>query len=194
MVTWRSHRPADYTLMARVFHWLTAVVVLGLFALGLWMVDLNYYHAWYQTAPAWHMGVGFFLAIFVAFRLLYRISIPYPAPVASHSRLIKRISQSAHWILYVLMFAMFLSGYLSATADGDGLPVFQWFVVPSVYSGTDKLEDVAGEVHEIVAFVLIGLASLHALGALKHHFFDRDATLVRMIKPTKPDESLSKTH
>lgn len=188
MARWRSHRSGEYTLMARVFHWLAAVVVVGLFALGLWMVDLNYYHAWYQTAPAWHMSIGFLLALLVTLRLLYRLCVPYPAPVAGHSLLTKRVSQSAHWILYVLMFAMFISGYLTASAGGEGLPVFQWFVVPSVYTGTEKLEEIAGKVHEIVAFVLIGLASVHALGALKHHFFDKDATLVRMIKSSKPKD------
>jgi cytochrome b561 len=74
-----------------------------------------------------------------------------------------------------------LSGYLISTADGRGLEVFDWFSVPATLSGLDRQEDIAGEVHLYLAWTVIVLAALHALAALKHHFIDRDPTLMRML-------------
>ncbi|MOA52423.1 hypothetical protein D3C78_1757160 [compost metagenome] len=73
------------------------------------------------------------------------------------------------------------SGYLISTADGRGIEVFGWFTVPATLSGIDGQEDIAGVVHLWLAWGLIGMAALHALAALKHHFIDRDATLSQML-------------
>jgi cytochrome b561 len=87
----------------------------------------------------------------------------------------------AHGLLYLLLFALMVSGYLISTADGRGLEVFDWFAIPATLSGLKGQEDLAGEVHLYLAWSLILLAALHALAALKHHFIDRDITLKRML-------------
>jgi cytochrome b561 len=74
-----------------------------------------------------------------------------------------------------------LSGYLISTADGRAVEVFGWFSIPATLSGLENQEDIAGEIHEWLAFTLIGLVMLHALAATKHHFINRDATLKRML-------------
>ena len=76
---------------------------------------------------------------------------------------------------------MFLSGYLISTADGRGIEVFNWFEVPGLGSFIENQEDLAGQVHEYAAYILIGLSSLHALAALKHHFMNKDNTLKKML-------------
>jgi cytochrome b561 len=76
-----------------------------------------------------------------------------------------------------------LSGYLISTADGRAIDVFNLFSVPALVSGFDNQEDIAGLVHQIIAYSLIALVVLHALAALKHHFIDRDRTLKRMLNP-----------
>ena len=48
----------NYNLVARGVHWVSAIVIIGMFAVGLWMVDLTYYSEWYKTAPHWHKSVG----------------------------------------------------------------------------------------------------------------------------------------
>ena len=84
-----------------------------------------------------------------------------------------------HWGFYPLLFLLMASGYLISTLDGRPIEVFDWFSVPSIYENKG-LEDTAGEVHEILAYLTIVLATLHAAAALKHHFIDRSRTLVRM--------------
>ncbi len=62
----------NYNPVARALHWLSAIVVIGMFAVGLWMVDLTYYSQWYKTAPDWHRSVGILLAMVTVFRLVWK--------------------------------------------------------------------------------------------------------------------------
>ena len=96
-----------------------------------------------------------------------------------------KVAKAGHGLLYLMLIVLFISGYLISTADGHSIDVFNWFSVPGFGSFVENQEDIAGEIHEIIAFGIIGLAVLHALAALKHHFLDRDNTLSRMIKPVQ---------
>lgn len=171
----------DYGLIAITLHWLVAVAVVGLFGLGLWMSELDYYDAWYKRGPELHKGIGILLFIAVAFRLAWRLRDPVPRPEPTHAPWEHRLAGIAHYLLYALLFAVMIAGYLISTADGRPISVFGLFSVPATLSGLPEQEDIAGEIHEWLAFVLIGLAALHALAALKHHFIDRDRTLKRML-------------
>jgi cytochrome b561 len=82
--------------------------------------------------------------------------------------------------MYLLLTALMISGYLISTADGRGIAVFDWFEVPATLHGLEAQEDIAGEIHELLAFTLVGLSLAHAGAALKHHFINRDRTLTRM--------------
>jgi len=90
-----------------------------------------------------------------------------------------------HLALYVLLFAIMLSGYLISTADSRGIDVFEWFEVPGFGSLFENQEDIAGLFHQYAAYSLIGLVILHAAAAIKHHFIDKDNTLKRMIRKTE---------
>jgi len=87
----------------------------------------------------------------------------------------------AHLLFYFLLLAIMLSGYLISTADNRPIEVFGWFNVPATITSIQNQEDIAGWVHLILASTLIGLASLHAAAAFKHHFIDRDNTLKRIF-------------
>lgn len=184
MVSWRN-RPDAYGLMAVLCHWTTAIVVIGLFFLGLWMTGLNYYSPWYKTGPDIHRSLGMLLAILVIWRLVWRLFNMQPNSLPNHQPWEKRAAKVTHLLLYILLFGMFVSGYLITTAEGGALDVFNWFSIPAFITGSglgvENLEDLAGEVHEIFAYSVMALATLHALAALKHHFWDKDATLLRMF-------------
>jgi len=169
-----------YGLVHRCLHWLVALTVIGMFALGLWMVDLDYYSAWYQEGPDLHRSIGLTLFMVMLIRVLWVIGNPRPEPLHPERRLETLAAGSAHVFLYLLIFTVMVSGYLISTADGRGIEVFGLFEVPSITGSVDRMEDTAGEVHEWAAWGLIVLASVHALAALKHHFLDRDDTLRRM--------------
>jgi len=170
-----------FGLVAIILHWLVAIVVIGLFALGYWMVDLTYYHEWYKQAPDIHRSVGILLFATMVLRLLWRLFNRTPDTLPTHTRLEIVAGHVAHFALYALIFVATISGYLISTANGAGINVFDWFSVPSVTGKVEGMADIAGEVHYYATWALVILAGIHALAALKHHFFDKDDTLRRML-------------
>ncbi len=171
----------SYGWVSIIAHWLSAFVVIGLFGLGYWMVDLDYYSSWYKTGPDIHRSIGILLAILIVARIVWKIVNTNPKPIGS--TLEKKAAHAVHGLLYLILLVIFTSGYLISTADGRGIDVFNWFTVPSMGEFIKNQEDLAGEVHEILAYTLMGLVGLHALAALFHHFVHKDKTLSRMVKP-----------
>lgn len=166
-------------------HWTSALTVFALFGLGFWMVDLGYYDAWYKPAPALHKSIGLSLFALMLLRVVWRKQQIQPEPLLTHSPMERKAGHSMHLILYFLLFAIMLSGYLISTADGRGIEVFEWFEVPGFGSLFENQEDIAGLFHQYAAYCLIGLVVMHGAAALKHHFIDKDHTLKRMLG--KPD-------
>lgn len=171
----------EYGYTSIFFHWLAAFSIFALFALGIYMVDLTYYHTWYKTAPALHKSIGIILFIIMVLRLLWRSKQITPNHLKNHSNFERKAGKLIHTTLYVLTFFIMLSGYLISTADGRGIAVFELFEIPGFGSFFENQEDLAGIIHKWLAYGLVTLAILHALAALKHHFIDKDNTLNRMI-------------
>ena len=188
---WRNTEKA-YGLLSIGMHWLVALAVFGLFGLGLWMVELDYYSSWRHTAPELHKGIGLCLFALMLLRLLWRFVSPPPAPLSSYSRLTRLGAKFGHSVLYLGLFAVMLAGYLISTADGRGISVFGWFDVPASITSIPEQEDVAGAVHFYLAWGLVILAGLHGLAALKHHFIARDTTLLRMLGRAQPTSQAHK--
>ncbi|WP_439135878.1 cytochrome b [Pseudomaricurvus sp.] len=176
-----KNTPQTYGSVSKCLHWAIALVIVGMFILGLWMVDLTYYDSWYVKAPHYHKSVGILIAFAMIFRLLWRWSNPTPKHIVSHKPWEVSLALATHVLLYILIFSILVTGYLIPTADGRGIDVFNWFTVPSVGSFFDNQEDVAGDIHYWSAWAVIALASLHTIAAIKHHVLDKDATLKRML-------------
>ena len=170
-----------FGLLSILLHWITALTVFGLFGLGWYMVDLTYYDPLYKTLPHVHKSIGILLALLFLFRLGWKWFNPAPRLLDGSSRLEVAAARSAHAAMYLLLAMIFTSGYLISTADGSAIDVFDLFAVPATLTSIPEQEDVAGLVHEYLAWTLIGFAVLHALAALKHHYIDRDDTLRRML-------------
>lgn len=170
-----------YGSVSIAIHWLVALAVFGLFGLGYWMVDLTYYHDWYKKAPDIHRSIGMLLLAVMVFRVAWKLANQTPAAPAGHKRWEVISAHAAHSLLYLLIFVAMVSGYLISTADGSAISVFGWFDVPSVTGQVKRMEETAGTVHYWSTWAIVVLAALHAAGALKHHFIDRDNTLRRML-------------
>lgn len=177
-----------YGLVSILFHWVIALGYLGLFGLGWYMVTLDYYDPLYTTLPHWHKSLGVLLCIVVLARFAWRAFVSKPAPLASLKRWEVISSRMAHVTLLLGTIVVLASGYLIPTAEGEGIEVFNWFISPAIELGMDNQEDLSGQVHWIAAYLILGVAALHALAALKHQFLDRDRTLLRMIVPSRTAE------
>ena len=181
--------------LARVLHWVMAVLILGLIGIGLYMVevlgnDSNSLMLRYELTQ-WHKSFGFVVFILALVRVGWRWVNPVPA-LPEASRLAKALAHGGHLALYICMFALPISGWLMASAspynDADAyirVPnmVFGLFEMPDPYPKGDRaLSGMFGQVHFYIAMVMAVLVAGHLAAALKHHFVNRDAVLVRMLK------------
>ncbi|WP_136067263.1 cytochrome b [Modicisalibacter radicis] len=177
---WRNTR-SGWGLVSILVHWLSALAILGLFALGWWMTGLGYYDDWYNRAPWIHKSLGMLVLGVSILRLLWRL---VPATPSAHGHRLERLAAHlGHGLIYAVMLVIFISGYLISTADGQAISVFGWFGVPALVTGLPNQATVAGDIHWYAAWTLMVLVLGHTLAAFKHHFVDRQDTLVRMLSP-----------
>ncbi|MGL4396454.1 MAG: cytochrome b [Hyphomicrobium sp.] len=174
---------AGYGLVSRLLHWLMAVAIVGLFALGYWMVDLDYYSPYYTSAPNMHRSVGIIVAIALVARIAWRLGNTHPS-IGNLSRFERVAARVAHAALYVMIAVVSVSGYLISSSGGAPIDVFGLFQVPSIVT-EQGLSDQAGFIHKIIAYALMALAVVHTIAAMKHHVIDKKDTLTRMWSGAK---------
>lgn len=177
------NREQGYGYVHIGLHWLIALALFVLFGLGLWMVDLGFYHPWYHDAPHWHKSLGVLVVGLMLLRATFKAVQPKVAPLTSHRPAERIAAKTLHAMFYWLVLALGVSGYLISTAKGQPLLIFNDIAIPAIPPFMTKQADVMGLWHFWIAVSLMALAALHALGALKHHFIDQDTTLKRMLKP-----------
>lgn len=173
-----------YTSTAIAFHWLMALIIIANFALGVTMSDMPRSPEKLQFV-SWHKWAGISLLGLVALRFLWRAFADRP-PLLPSPAWQRRVAKLTHFLLYVLMFAIPISGWLMSSAGGIPVVYLGLFPLPDLVVKDKQLFDLLKEVHEILNYTLLGLVILHVLGVLKHQFVDRDATLARMVPWLKP--------
>lgn len=169
-----------YTGVAIGLHWLMALVIIGLFALGVYMHEL-------PLSPeklklySWHKWAGVCVFILVAARLAWRLS-HRPPPLPDHMpRLEQIVAHAGHHVLYLLMFAIPLSGWLMSSAKGFQTVLFGVLPLPDFLDKNKALGDLLQTVHWGLNMVLALTVLGHAAAALKHHFISKDDVLTRML-------------
>jgi len=171
---------SHYGWVSIVLHWLMATALIGLYFLGDYMVDLEYYDTWYHQAPALHKSIGVVIALLLVFRIAWNYGQKKPAPLENSKRLITA-AKLGHAAIYALIFTMCVSGYLILTAKGKGINVFDLFELPAFLTENINRGELAGTVHDFVGTSFILIIMLHAIAALIHHFVFKDRTLKRML-------------
>lgn len=189
-----------YTKTAIVLHWLIAIGLIFMFALGWFMSDLpkdgaksSSYDLFNLGIYTWqmaeevsprtfyfnlHKSIGATILVLIAMRVLWRLTHQPPALLSSLKAWERRLAEATHKALYVLMVAMPLSGLIMALYSKYGL---KWFGI-SILPGLDNvtIREAFLYVHQWVAVALALLIVLHIAGALKHKFINKDETMKRM--------------
>jgi len=181
---------SDYSGFAKLLHWLIALVIVGMVGLGVYMTQVEgdfRYKLWlYQI----HKSFGVTLFALVVIRLIWRQISPPPAMPPEMPVWERRAAQAAHAGLYVLMFAIPLSGWIQVSASPLSVPtqVFGLFNVPhipflaSLSDETKKaLEWELHTLHWGLAWTLVAVVALHAAAALRHAFILKDDVMTRML-------------
>jgi cytochrome b561 len=171
-----------YGAVARFMHWVMALLLVVLFALGWYMTELSYYDRWYKDSFDLHKSLGLIAFILFLFRIVWMATDTRPdLPSGMHSWEILA-ARGTHAVLYLLMLALPVSGYLISTADGHGVSFFGLFEIPALLPAAEGREELAGRIHYFLGFGGAWLVVGHVLAALKHHYWDRDDTLVKMLR------------
>lgn len=176
----------NYSLLSKLLHWSTALLILFLFVLGVYMIDLGYYDKNYVVSYSVHKAVGLIALVVALCQVLWWLAHESLPPVASLKPWERVSAGLMHKLLFALIVLIPASGYAIAVAAGQGVDVFGWFTVPAIFAeilaAKDvPLEDIASDAHFYLAYGGAGFAALHLLAALKHHFVDKDRTLRRML-------------
>ncbi len=195
----RSNSSSRYGSVAKVFHWLTALLILSAIPLGMIANDL----AHQIRSPAFdgsletisrvfllfslHKTIGVAVFFTALLRIVWAISQPKPGLLHPDRKLEAWAAETVHWMLYGSLVLVPLSGWVEHAATSGFAPIWWPFgqdlpLVPK----SESLAHVFAVLHVILGRVLIIALLLHIAGALKHHVIDRDATLRRML-PGGPD-------
>ena len=192
----------QYTKTAIVLHWLIGIGILAMFGLGWFMADIPKdqpkamsfdlfdlgVYTWNMATEATprtfyfnlHKSVGITLLALIVLRLLWRITHRPPALLDTLTATEKKIATGGHHLLYLLMFALPITGLVMAINSKFEYGV-KWFGI-SLMNGLDNkaIRESFVDVHEVVGIIMLVVIGIHVLGALKHKFIDKDGTMSRM--------------
>ena len=167
-----------YESVAITFHWLVAVMVAGLFSVGLYMETLpgKQQDPWVNI----HACTGLVFTAIVIARLVWRLGhTPPPLPEGTGA-LSRLASTPVHWILYALMLVICIPGIIAfvwhARTFNFGVMSFDFGI-----KSDRTMFKPAENIHSLIAYGIVALATLHGVAALFHHYVLRDTILARMV-------------
>lgn len=170
-----------YSSTARLLHWLTAVIVIGLVLVGLVMTNM-------PSGPTQnllfnlHRSTGVVLLPIILFRLAYRLSHPPPPLPADIPALQRMAAEGMHWTLYALLVVQPIIGWVATSAYRAPIVVFWLFELPPIAAENRAFSEQAFAVHRVIGILLAFLITAHAAAALFHHFVRKDQVLLRMVR------------
>lgn len=170
-----------YTSTAIALHWLMAIMIIANFTLGVIMVDIPGLTPDKLRYFAWHKSAGVTILLLATVRLLWRLKHPAPPLPDTMPGWEKAAAKASHLLLYVLIFAVPLSGYFYTLAAGVPVVYFGIIELPVLIAKNKELKEVLKTTHFGLNLLLATTVGVHVLAALKHQFIDRDTVLRRML-------------
>jgi cytochrome b561 len=173
-----------YGRVAIALHWITLLLLVGSFTVGLSMVGLPLGRQklqWY----AWHKWIGITVFLVTCLRLAWRAIQGAPAPLATMPQWQRRASVLVHGALYALLLVIPLSGWVYSSSTGVQVVYLGLFPLPDLVPKDRVLARALLALHVTLNFTLFSLVCVHTAAALKHHFIDRDSVLRRMLPPRR---------
>jgi cytochrome b561 len=172
--------PYRYTGTARVLHWLAALLIFTGFGLGLFMTGLEFSPDKFRYY-AWHKWLGITVFLLAAVRLAWRATHPAPALPEAMPAWQMRAARAAHLLLYALMLAIPVSGWIYSSATGVSVAYLGLVDLPNLVPKDRELARRLLFLHQSLNSLLAAVVTVHVAAALKHHFVDRDDILARML-------------
>lgn len=173
-------KPAgSYGPTAKIFHWLIFLLLAAQYAIGSIMphigrktLDEGWVH--------WHLLVGAVILLVIVLRFLWRLANPVKLPDALEPWELA-LSRLTHYTLYILVFVMTVLGWAAANARGWDVKLFGLVTLPALAPKGSAWGHEAGDIHNILVYVLLGFIALHVAGALYHLLIKKDQVMQRML-------------
>ena len=174
-----------YGITAKVLHWGIFALLAIQYAIGSFMPHIGR-RTLDEGLVAWHFVVGGIILFVIVIRLVWRLlhPVPYLPTMAPWERVASGIT---HWSLYGLVIAMTLLGWAATNARGWEVPLFGLVNLPHIAPNGSEWGHEAGDIHNLLVYVLLAFVALHVAGALYHYFVKRDGVVARMLFAPPPD-------
>jgi cytochrome b561 len=168
-----------YGTTAKVFHWLVPALLIVQYPLGKFMPHI---HRGMTPGDAmtFHISFGFAILVVMVLRLLWRITHPV-APARSLPAWQRLISEAVHWLLYALVFATTMTGWIFASERGWSISLFFATPLPTLPIEGSLLARSIGNWHGFMEFALLLVIGVHVAAAMAHTFVFRDRIMQRML-------------
>lgn len=171
--------PIRYTSSAIALHWLMACLILAVYFMGISIDD-------FPVGPdrimlvTWHKWLGVTIALLWFARVAVRLTNTPPAAPAGSPAWQNKAASLIHILLYVLMIAIPVTGWLMSSAKGYTTTFFGFFDLPNLLDKDKAVAHTLKEAHELLANSLMVLIAVHIVAALKHQLIDKDNLMARM--------------
>lgn len=176
--------PQTYSLMTRLIHWLTAILIICLLILGFWMTNRSAANLWDEltnTLYSWHKLIGFTVLFITGLRIITKFRTNRPPYPSSISRGQIQLAQSVQSALYLLLVLVPLFGWAGVTAY-PALITVGGYHLPAM-PGIPKDEALAKQlfqIHYYLVLALIAIAAVHITAGLRHLWLQKDGVFERI--------------
>lgn len=170
----------SYGVIARLFHWIMALLILALMPVGWYMAENEVYDLY-----PYHKAAGMLVLFLGVLRVLWTLTNKHPDFPATMSGAAKTAAYIGHFVLYILIFLMPISGYIYSSSGGYDISFFGLFDIPLLIEKNEALHEMAGKAHDIITYSGLAIIIGHIVIAYKHHFIDKDNTIQKMTTGVK---------
>ena len=173
-----------YGMVAKVLHWLIFALLAVQYAIGSIMPHIGR-KTLDEGWVAWHLSIGALILAVIVARFVWRLFhyVPLPGDMPDWEIALSRIT---HLSLYVLVFVMTVLGWAAANSRGWTVKIAGLIPLPALAPKGSAWAHEAGDIHNILVYVLLGFIVLHVAGAAYHYFVLRDRVLQRMLTAPRP--------
>ena len=169
-----------YGAVSQIFHWLIVVLIIYQLVLVAIFEELPA-GAEKASTIGLHKSIGMLILFLALLRLIWRWCNPVPDVPVNQNKIERRLAQTVHFLLYGLIFAIPLSGWLMSSFAGYPINFFGIVELPLLAQTNKETAQVVKEAHEVLAMILLLLVLLHIAAACKHHFISKNDVLMRML-------------
>lgn len=185
--TWHSRKESKlkqstkrYTKTAIILHWSIALLLVLVIGLAYLLDAFPDESQQFATVIGLHKSIGITILALSLLRLAWRFLNKPPQLPASTPAWQRWAAHAMMFLIYALTIATPLLGWAMSSADGHATSFFGMFNLPNLLGENENIAEQLEELHELFANVIIGLAGLHVLAALKHQFIDQDSLMDRI--------------